>query len=135
VGVFATACGSSSSTSTTSTPATTAAPRTTVGSTSTTSTRPVAPGTPTTTTAPAGAPPATASAACSSLYAKYGAKLPPGTTQAQAATLLADACSQSDLLAIVEAKAGTSSPQSVQAAVAGAIRLICPTNPGTKLCP
>jgi hypothetical protein len=72
-------------------------------------------------------------ATCADVDAKYGSNLPPGYTLAQAETLLAQSCTPADLQSIVVAKGSTTAVAAV--AVTYTESLICPANPGTKLCP
>ncbi len=75
---------------------------------------------------------------CVAFFTKYHGvdTLPPGMSAGQAYTLIADSCSPSDLTTEIASSADSSADASAAPLAAHlAERLICPTNPHTKLCP
>lgn len=91
---------------------------------------------PTSTTVATTSPVAT-SASCVSVYAQYGgiSGNSGGTIPAPIATAVADACSPTDIGALVAPMIPSATPALVQSIVTRLEGLICPTNPHTKLCP
>ena len=92
-----------------------------------------------TTVPPATTPPTTAVAvdSCVAFFNKYHGinTPPPGFTAAQARTLVAESCTPAGLAAEMAANGTSASPAELKIAVGIAQRFVCPTNPGTKLCP